>query len=90
MIRRFIFWFALVIPVNIHAQQPSTRAMDDLNWREFQQLVPARIRTVIVTVGTLEAHGFINNGADNTVPVAIAHAIANDVNALLAPHIPYV
>ena len=89
MIRGFIFWFALVIPVSIHAQQPSTRAMDDLNWREFQQLVPARIRTVIVTVGTLEAHGFINNGADNTVPVAIAHAIANDVNALLAPHIPY-
>ncbi|MGH9649778.1 MAG: creatininase family protein, partial [Terriglobales bacterium] len=28
-------------------------------------------------------------GADNTAPVAIAQAIAGDVNALIAPHIPY-
>lgn len=55
----------------------------------FQRLVPAQIKTVIVTVGTLEAHGFVNNGADNTVPVAIANAVASDVDALIAPHIPY-
>jgi creatinine amidohydrolase len=72
-----------------YAQQPSSRLMDELNWKEFQQLVPTRIKTVILTVGTLEAHGFINNGADNTVPVAVANAIAPDVNALIAPHIPY-
>lgn len=71
------------------AQQPSSRLMDDLNWKEFRELVPGKIKTVILTVGTLEAHGFINNGADNTVPVGIARAIANDVNALIAPHIPY-
>lgn len=69
--------------------QPSTRLMDDLNWMEFRQLVPAKIKTVIVTVGTLEPHGVVNNGADNTAPVAIANAIAGDVNALIAPHIPY-
>lgn len=89
MIRRLVFVFALAAPLSIYAQQPSSRAMDDLNWKEFQQLVPTKIKTVIVTVGTLEAHGFINNGADNTVPVAIANAIASDVNALIAPHIPY-
>ena len=71
------------------AQQPSSRLMDDLNWTEFKQLVPAKINTVILTVGTLEAHGFINNGADNTVPIALANSIAPDVNALIAPHIPY-
>jgi len=71
------------------AQQPTSRQMDDLNWKEFQQLVPTKVKTVILTVGTLEAHGFINNGADNTVPVAIAKAIAPEVNALVAPHIPY-
>lgn len=81
-----IFFFFVC---HIQAQQPSSRLMDDLNWKEFQQLVPSRIKTVILTVGTLEAHGFINNGADNTVPVGIARAIANDVNALIAPHIPY-
>jgi len=73
----------------LKAQQVSSRLMDDLNWMEFKQLVPAKINTVILTVGTLEAHGFINNGADNTVPIALAKAIAPDLNALIAPHIPY-
>lgn len=79
--------FAGFIP--IAAQQPTTRLMDDINWMEFRQLVPAKVKTVIVTVGTLEPHGVINNGADNTAPVAIAKAIADDANALIAPHIPY-
>jgi creatinine amidohydrolase len=89
MIRTLIVTLFLLIPTSIPAQQPSSRSMDDLNWKEFQQLVPAKIKTVLLTVGTLEAHGFINNGADNTVPVSIANAIAADVNALIAPHIPY-
>jgi creatinine amidohydrolase len=99
---RFVSLFvAALFSLSAHAQQPpsqtktstplepSTRSMDELNWKEFQQLVPAKTKTVILTVGTLEAHGFINNGADNTVPVAIANAIAPDINALIAPHIPY-
>jgi creatinine amidohydrolase len=67
----------------------ATRLLDELNWMEFKRLVPARIDTVILTVGTLEPHGVINSGADNTAPVALARAIAEDVNALIAPHIPY-
>jgi creatinine amidohydrolase len=71
--------------------QPRTRLMDDLNWMEFAEWVPERVRTVFLTVGTLEPHGVINNGADNTAPVALAHAIAGDpgVEAFIAPHIPY-
>jgi creatinine amidohydrolase len=71
------------------AAKPSSRLMDDLNWMEFRELVPAKIKTVVVTVGTLEPHGVINNGADNTAPVAIANAVAPDANALIAPHVPY-
>jgi creatinine amidohydrolase len=71
------------------AEKLPTRDMNDLNWMEFRKLVPARIDTVLVTIGTMEPHGVINNGADNTAPVAIAHALAEDVNALVAPHIPY-
>ncbi len=71
------------------AQQIPVRSMDELNWMEFRQIVPAKTKTVLVTVGTLEPHGVINNGADNTAPVAIARAIADDVNALIAAHIPY-
>jgi creatinine amidohydrolase len=69
--------------------QISSRSMDELNWMEFKKFVPSKINTVILTVGTMEAHGFINTGADNTVPVGLAHSIAGDVNALIAPHIPY-
>ena len=71
------------------AQKPASRWMDDLNWIEFGKLVPAKIDTVILTIGTLEPHGVINNGADNTAPVDLARSIAEDVNALIAPHIPY-
>jgi creatinine amidohydrolase len=86
---RRLFFLIVAVSFSTSAQQLSTRAMDDLNWMEFRQIVPAKVKTVLVTVGTLEPHGVINNGADNTAPVAIANAIAADVNALIAPHIPY-
>jgi creatinine amidohydrolase len=78
-------------PAGAAGAEPRTRLMDELNWMEFAEWVPARVRTVIVTVGTLEPHGVINNGADNTAPVAIARDIAGDagINAFIAPHIPY-
>jgi creatinine amidohydrolase len=71
------------------AQEVRTRWMDELNWMEFREMVPAKTKTVLVTTGTLEAHGVINNGADNLAPVKIAEAIAPVVNALIAPHIGY-
>ncbi len=71
------------------AQQPSTRELNDLNWMEFRELVPAKIETVLLPTGTIEAHGVLNNGADNTAPLAIARAIAPKVNGLVAPLVPY-
>src|SRR5512132_3923939 len=69
--------------------QPTTREMNDLNWMEFRELVPARIQTVLLPTGTLEAHGVINNGADNTAPLAIARGMAREVGALIAPVVNY-
>jgi creatinine amidohydrolase len=101
MRRRFVFLvfcfrslpavagFLCLVSLPASGQKLPTRSMDDLNWMEFRQLVPAKVKTVLVTVGTLEPHGVINNGADNTAPVAIAAAIAEDAIALIAPHIPY-
>lgn len=81
---------AFVTPLGAQGA-PRTRSMDEINWMEFAEVVPARHRTVILTVGTLEPHGVVNNGADNTAPVAIARAIAGaeGIDALIAPHIPY-
>lgn len=82
---------AATVPLVAQQSAPRTRLMDDLNWMEFAELVPARHQTVILTVGTLEPHGVVNNGADNTAPIAIARGIApaSGINALIAPHIPY-
>ena len=74
------------------AQTPdavTTREMSDINWMEFKEVVPSKINTVILPTGTLEPHGVINNGADITAPVALARKIAREVNALIAPIIPY-
>jgi creatinine amidohydrolase len=91
--RALLLSIMLLGPAALSAQaaQPRTRSMDDLNWMEFAEMVPARHRTVILTVGTLEPHGVVNNGADNTAPIAIAKGIAGEagIDALIAPHIPY-
>jgi creatinine amidohydrolase len=38
---------------------------------------------------TLEPHGVVNNGADNTAPLAIARRIPRRTNAMIAPVLPY-
>jgi len=67
----------------------STREMDRINWMEFKKTVPSKIDTVLLPTGTLEPHGVINNGADNTAPEAMAKDIAKRTNAMIAPVLPY-
>ena len=67
----------------------STREMDRINWMEFKETVPSKVNTVILPTGTLEPHGVINNGADNTAPAAMARTIALRCNALIAPTLSY-
>jgi len=67
----------------------STREMDRINWMEFRDTVPSKIDTVLLPTGTLEPHGVINNGADNTAPTAMAKVIAKRTNAMIAPTLPY-
>jgi creatinine amidohydrolase len=74
---------------NAQADLVSTREMERINWMEFREVVPKRIETVLLPTGTLEPHGVINNGADNTAPTAIAQRIARRVNAMIAPTVPY-
>jgi creatinine amidohydrolase len=71
------------------ADVASTREMDRINWMEFKDVVPSKIDTVLLPTGTLEPHGVINNGADNTAPTAMAKTIARRTNAMIAPTLPY-
>ena len=76
-------------PVQVAKDIVSTREMDRINWMEFKEVVPSKMNTVLLATGTLEPHGVINNGADNTAPTAIAQKIALRVNAMIAPTLPY-
>lgn len=69
--------------------KPSTRELERVNWLELREHVPEKIATVLLPLGTLEAHGVIPNGTDIIIPVALAREIAPRVNAMIAPVIPY-
>ena len=73
----------------MHAPRPTTREMERINWMEFREGFRRSIRTVLLPLGTMEAHGATANGTDIIAPVAIARAIADRVNAMIAPVIPY-
>ena len=66
-----------------------TRDLSAINWMDFRAVVPGRSDTVLLPTGTLEPHGVINNGADIVAPEAMARAIAERVNAMIAPTVPY-
>lgn len=68
---------------------PVERDMTRLNWMVFKEHVPSTVQTVLLPLGTLEAHGVTANGADILAPVAIANAIAPRLNAFIAPAVPY-
>jgi creatinine amidohydrolase len=93
MFRVVSFSFVLaVMSVSAFSQSPdvvSTREMDRINWMEFKEVVPSKINTVLLPTGTLEPHGVVNNGADNTAPTAMAKTIARRTNAMIAPTLPY-
>ncbi|MCB1025406.1 MAG: creatininase family protein [Acidobacteria bacterium] len=84
---------AMVFSIFAYSQESkdlvTTREMNRINWMEFQNVVPAKINTVLLPTGTLEPHGVINNGADNTAPEAMARDIARRTNAMIAPTLPY-
>ncbi|HEV7644631.1 MAG TPA: creatininase family protein [Pyrinomonadaceae bacterium] len=90
-----LFTLLAVFSIGIFAQNMrlqdtvSTREMERINWMEFKEQVPGKIKTVLLPTGTLEPHGVINNGADITAPLAMARTIAQRTNAMIAPALPY-
>ncbi len=79
----------LLLALAAPAAAQTTRSLEELNWMEVRDLVPARVTTILIPAGILEAHGVVNNGADNLVPESLATRLAGRVNALVAPAIKY-
>ena len=78
-----------IAPPTAPPPAPTTRDLARINWMEFREHVPSRVDTVLLPLGTMEAHGVTANGADILAPVAIANELATRVNAMVAPVIPY-
>jgi creatinine amidohydrolase len=84
-----LFGAAVMAAFGAAAQAQTTRELDRINWMEFRELVPSKVTTVLLPLGTLEPHGVTANGADIIAPVAIAREIAPRLNAFVAPVVPY-
>jgi creatinine amidohydrolase len=65
------------------------RRLGYLNHRELKDLVPGRIDTVLLPVGTVEAHGVIPLGTDILIPEALCDRLCEQLDALVAPAVPY-
>jgi creatinine amidohydrolase len=63
--------------------------LEQMNWMEFGELVPRKIDTVLLPVGTIEAHGVTNLGTDVSIPMFISERIADDLKAIIAPPVYY-
>jgi creatinine amidohydrolase len=63
--------------------------LEEMNWMEFGELVPDKIKTVLLPVGTIEAHGVTNLGTDVSIPLFICEKIADDLKAIIAPPVYY-
>lgn len=66
-----------------------TRELQRLTWTKIEQLVPDKIQTVLLPIGTVEAHGAAAVGTDNIIPETLAAMEAERVNALIAPTLNY-
>lgn len=69
--------------------QGVVRELNKINWMEFRDQVPLKINTILLPVGTVEAHGVTPNGTDNYIAETICYDIAKDVNAMIAPTVSY-
>ncbi len=65
------------------------RRLSRINWIEFAEVLPREAHTLLLPVGTLEAHGVTSLGTDNLIPERLSEAIAERLNAMVAPTIPY-
>ena len=88
-IRQLLLLMVIGAAPAVAQDTPTSREMNLLGWQEFAELVPEQIETVLIPTGTLEAHGVLPNGSDNLAPEAMAHEVADELGALIAPTLNY-
>lgn len=69
--------------------KPRSYRLENLLTHEVRELVPDHINRVIVPCGATEAHGAIGLGTDTIIPDGLAEKIAPQLDALIAPAVPF-
>ncbi len=64
------------------------RRVSKLNWYELKQILN-NINKIILPIGTMEAHGITSIGTDIDIPEQLSIDIAENINALILPTVPY-
>lgn len=64
------------------------RRMAYMNWKDIKDR-DAAIDRVILPVGTMEAHGITLTGTDIFIPESLSNDMAQKLNALVLPAMPY-
>jgi len=60
-----------------------------LGWQEFGKLIEQGYDSVLLPIGTVEAHGVIPLGTDNIIPETMAERLAPKTKSLIAPTVNY-
>lgn len=63
--------------------------LEEMTWRQVQELVPDKTDLVFLPVGTIEAHGSSCIGTDNYIPTDIADYLRDRFDAIMAPCVHY-
>ena len=59
------------------------------SWEGFARTVPSQTDLAILPVGTIEAHGIAGLGTDIVIPELLASRIAEPLNSIVCPTIPF-
>ncbi len=65
------------------------RRLERMLWQQVREVVPSEVDTIVLPVGTLEAHGAACLGTDVFIPVDIAEYVCDKLDIMLAPPIWY-
>ncbi|MDP8208398.1 MAG: creatininase family protein [Candidatus Electryonea clarkiae] len=68
---------------------PRTYSIENLLWHEVRELTQSGMNRVLIPCGATEAHGAAGLGTDTIIPSGMAVRLAPELEALIAPPVPY-
>ena len=65
------------------------RKLERMLWQQVRETLQSKINTVVLPVGTIEAHGAACLGTDGFIPINIGEYVCDKLDLILAPPVWY-